>query len=105
MRKIINRKVYDTETAEKLVHFWDGFCDPMGSISMHSMTEDLYRTTKGIFFLHGQGGKPYAKKSGVSWVAGEDIRPMTVDEVIAWLEERELAAELEALFPDELEEA
>jgi hypothetical protein len=30
---------------------------------------------------------------------------MSVDEVIDWLEERELLDELEALFPDELQEA
>ena len=61
-----------------------------------------------LILAYGLGrynASPYAKRSGVSWVAGEDIRPMSVDEVIAWLESRELVDELEALFPNELEEA
>ncbi len=93
MRTIINRKVYDTETAEKVAHF-DG---------ADTLIEDLYRTTKGVFFLHGQGG--FAPTIGVLLVKGELIRPMSIDDVIAWLEKRQLVAELEALFPDELEEA
>ena len=93
MRTIINRKIYDTETAEKVAHFDD----------TDTLTEDLYRTTKGVFFLHGQGG--FAPTIGVLLVKGERIRPMSVDEVIDWLEERELLDELEALFPNELEEA
>ena len=93
MRTIINRKVYDTETAEKVAHF-DG---------ADTLIEDLYRTTKGVFFLHGQGG--FAPTIGVLLVMGERIRQMSVDEVIDWLEERELLDELEALFPNELEEA
>ena len=92
MRTIINRKVYDTETAEKVAHFSEDF-----------VTEDLYRTTKGAFFLHGRGG--FAPTTSIVLYKGELILPMSVDEVIAWLEKRQLVAELEALFPDELEEA
>ncbi|MCI8554373.1 MAG: hypothetical protein HFJ80_05450 [Clostridiales bacterium] len=57
MKRIIRKKVYDTETASPAAtrnHSFFG--DPAG------YSETLYQTPDGFFFLHGRGGpdSPYA---------------------------------------------
>ena len=56
MQKTIRKRVYDTETAERLsVCNVSYFGDPAG------YSETLYRTPDGHYFLHGAGGEesPY----------------------------------------------
>lgn len=51
MRKIINKRVYDTKTSQLLGHNVNGtWGDPEG------YEEFLYKTTKGGYFIHGIGG-------------------------------------------------
>ena len=88
MIAIINRKVYDTETAEFVA----------GTQSSHSngdfsyYEEALYKTKKGAFFLYGKGGalsrysEPCADGSG----PGRKISVMTEEEAYEWLEENKL---------------
>ena len=85
MRKVINRKVYDTETAEAI-------CESIFSNrrDFHYCWETLYRTKKGAFFLYGEGGQlsGYSKTVGQNeWSGGENIRLLTVEEAMAFVEE------------------
>ena len=73
MKKIINRKVYNTETAEKLGTAIAGtFGDPAG------YEESLYKTKKGLYFLYGIGGAD-------SIYPQEDIKALTEKEATGWM--------------------
>ena len=80
MKKIINGKLYDTDTA-KVVGFYEN-ARSRGDFS--HMEETLYKKRTGEFFLFGEGGPmtKYAKSCGQnSWSGGEEIIPF--DEVTA----------------------
>ncbi|SHK06544.1 hypothetical protein SAMN02745975_03562 [Geosporobacter subterraneus DSM 17957] len=47
MKKIINRKVYNTETAELLGKYWNS----LGNDDFNYLHEELYITKKGNMFL------------------------------------------------------
>ena len=73
MKKIINRKTYNTDTAEKLGHLCQGsFGDPAGYEEM------LFKTKTGNFFLYGAGGAE-------SKYPEEAIIPITKKDADAWL--------------------
>ena len=59
MRKIINGKKYDTETAEQLASYWN----ELSTRDFRHMTERLFRKKNGEYFLYGKGGpaSAYAK--------------------------------------------
>lgn len=84
MKKVINKKLYNTETAER-VGSWDNghYTNDFAYCS-----EDLYRTKSGNFFLHGEGGplSKYAQSSGNSTGWGEKIVPLTYDDAQEWAE-------------------
>ena len=97
MKKIINGKRYNTETAEKLGYRHNGLsCRDFGNLE-----ETLYRTKKGNFFLYGEGG-------GFTWAAschgdgsrssGCGIKPLTINEAKAWVERYMDVDEYEKLF-------
>lgn len=97
MKKVINGKVYDTDTAKKLAVYANG-----GSWSDFShLEETLYRKKTGEYFLHGEGGPMtrYAEASGQnSWSGGERIMPMSYKEATAWAEEHLDGEEYEEIF-------
>jgi hypothetical protein len=89
MRRIINQKVYDTETADLV-------CDVSGNGANFSQSDfdfddtSLYRTKKGEWFVAGEGGassrwgKPYGRNS---YTGGAGVRTVTEDEAKALVEE------------------
>lgn len=96
MKKIINGKKYDTETARELV-FWDnGY---IGS-DFSYVEEVLYKKKTGEYFLKGFGGpmSKYAESHGnnVGW--GEKIIPMSEVEAKKWSEEKLSVYKYEELF-------
>jgi len=97
MKKIINGKVYDTDTAKELGSWANG-----GTWRDFShMEETLYRKKTGEFFLHGEGGpmSRYAEAQGQnSWSGGSRIMPMTFTEAREWAEEHLDGDEYEAIF-------
>ena len=104
MKKIINRKVYDTDTAEEIAsdssHLFSG--------DFGYWEETLFRTKKGAYFLYGSGGpmSKYAEPCGNNGMAGgSDIVPLSPKDAVEWLEEHDCVDELEEYFADELEEA
>lgn len=96
MKKIINNKRYDTETAKLLgedsysnwgdFHFWE---------------ESLFQKRTGEFFLHGVGGpaSKYAETVGQNqWTGGEKIIPLSFDKAREWAECHLSADDYEEIF-------
>ena len=104
MKKIIDRKLYDTETATEIAEVSNG----LSCSDFNHCTETLYKTKRGAFFLHGVGGafSRYSESLGNnSRGGGENIIPYSKEEVIDWLEENDLVSTLMEHFPDIIEEA
>lgn len=102
MKKIIDRKVYDTKTATKIAE------DSYSNVSdFRYYSEDLYKTKSGNWFLCGEGGamSKYAERVGNAMGGGCNIIPLSTDEVIDWLERTDNTDILEEHFADQLEEA
>lgn len=102
MRTIINRKVYDTNTADEIADYSSGYIN-----DFRYYKESLYKTKNGRWFLCGEGGamSKYSQPEGNGRGYGHATIPLTKDEVIEWLEETEHYDELEEHFANELEEA
>lgn len=86
MRKIIDGRMYDTDTAEKIFER-----DTHGYYSrddFHWTEEALYRKRTGEFFLYGYGGAltKYAHFNGQMSVGGEKFIPMTLEDAKKYVE-------------------
>ena len=97
MKKIINGKRYDTETAEYIgsTSWGDGPRD------FNYWSEELYRMRTGEFFLHGEGGANSKYREEISmnsWSGGERIIPLTDEEAREWAEEYLDSEAYEKLF-------
>lgn len=96
MRRIINGKLYDTETAEEC-----GEMSYSNSRDFHYIHEVLYRKRNGEFFIAGEGG-PLTRYSAQidtnSWSGGSKIIPLTPDEAKQWAEEHLSASKYIELF-------
>ena len=86
MKKIINGRVYDTETAKK-IRKWD---NGLYGNDDRACREILYKKTKGEYFLFGNGGAltKYSIPHGNSSCGSSDIIPLTKDEVKFWMEKK-----------------
>ena len=87
MKKIINGRMYDTETAEKIEE-WD---NGIYGNDFRSCEETLYKKTKGEYFIYGSGGalSKYSIPCGNNSSSGScDIIPLTEDEAKIWMEEK-----------------
>lgn len=96
MKKIINKKLYDTETAELLAS--DSFSGPR---DFHYWIEDLYRKKNGEYFLYGEGGplSKYAEPADPSgWTNGCDIIPLTDERAREWAEHHASIDEYVTIF-------
>lgn len=86
MKKIINGKVYDTETAKEIAQ-WEN----QGSWRDYDhMEETLYRKRTGEFFIYGEGGPKtrYAESEGQNcWTGGCKIIPLSWEAAREWAEE------------------
>lgn len=102
MKKIIDGKLYNTDTAKEL-GTWSNMADIR---NFHWFGETLYQKRTGEFFLHGEGGPmtQYARAIDQnSWSGGERIIPISFDKARAWAEEHLDADEYAGIFgmPDE----
>lgn len=99
MKKIINGKLYNTETAKAL-----GYHEPNPYQSdFHWYRETLYQKKTGEFFLYGEGNaaSPYSKSCGQNeWCGSEKIQPLTYREAMEWAEKHLDGDEYIAIFGD-----
>ena len=96
MKKIVNSRLYDTETASLIGYYDNG----LGAGDFRSCYEALYKKKKGEFFLYGSGGAmtAYAEPCGGGWSAGSTIIPLTEKEAKDWAERNITAEEYIAVF-------
>lgn len=96
MKKIINAKVYSTETATRVGTWDNGYF----TNDFNYCSEDLYQKKTGEFFLHGEGGalSTYASHEGNMTGYGERIIPMTYDEAAQWAERHLTGEQYEQIF-------
>ena len=96
MRKVINGRTYNTETSKKIGNWDNGI---YGS-DFKSCEEDLYKNTKGAYFLVGEGGplSKYAVSHGNSTSGSIELIPMTATEAQEWAEGHLTVDEYEAEF-------
>ena len=101
MKKIIDNKRYDTDTADEIAS-WD---NGLGAGDFHDCYEALYRTKNKRFFIHGVGGAAtsWSTSCGNGHTSGEGIRPIDEDEAREWLEHHGETEAIEELF--EVEDA
>lgn len=96
MKKIINGRRYDTDSAKFLGS------NSYGNLrDFHHWHEELYRKNTGEFFLYGKGGpmSRYAEAVDAnSWCGGERIIPLTVEAAKKWAEENLEADDYEKIF-------
>lgn len=95
MKKYINGKVYDTETARKI-----GGASNYGKSDYKWYEETLYRKKTGEYFLYGEGhaASPYRERVGDMWGPGSAIKPLTFDEAREWVESNMDGDEYEEIF-------
>jgi hypothetical protein len=103
MRKVIDGKLYDTEKAKAVCSWSNGYYGD----DFHRCNETLYRTDKGNWFLHGEGGalSIYGKQTGDGSCGGCVLVPFSEDDAFEWLQEKGDVAVLEEYFNARIEEA
>lgn len=97
MKKIINGRKYDTDTAKFLVSESNG----LGYRDFGYCEETLYRKKNGEFFLYGEGGPmtKYAQRVDMNtWSGGCKITPLTEEEAKRWTEQRASVDAYEKIF-------
>lgn len=102
-KAIINGKRYNTETAEEVATWSNGYS--RNDFGFEEQT--LYRTKKGVFFVYGEGGarSSYAQSVGSSVTGGDRVQVLTDDEAYQWLEDHDQVEAIERVFPDRFEDA
>jgi hypothetical protein len=103
MKRVIDNKKYDTETATLAGEHWNG----RDSADLDSVLERLYVTKNQAWFLHGKGGAntEYATHSGDGRWNGETIIPMTAEGALEWLHRHNEVDALENHFADRIKDA
>ena len=103
MKKIINNRKYDTETARKV-----GFaCNNVSYSDFNWWEETLFCKRTGEYFLYGEGGpmSRYAESQGDnSWGFGNAIIPLTFNKAREWAEAHLTTDEYEAEFGEVTED-
>lgn len=94
MRKIINGKTYDTETAKEVAIL-------IRSCERDYFEETLFLKRTGEFFLYGEPGPLHIWLGDQAYAMapyGRGITPLTVEEARKWAEEGMMPKAREALF-------
>jgi hypothetical protein len=102
--RVINGKKYNTETADLVASYWNG----RGSGDFHSLSEELYLTKNGRWFIAYNGGAfTYAavECGQNSWSGSKGITVLTAGDAMEWLEKHDETEALEAHFSDKIVEA
>lgn len=96
MKKIINGKKYDTQTAKAVGEYSNGY----SYSDFNYVRETLYLKKTDEFFLYGEGGAMtrYHERVGNCCTNGEAIIPLTRKKAMMWAEENMTAEEYEEIF-------
>jgi hypothetical protein len=97
MKKIIDGKVYNTETAEEIGEAQAScYCN-----DFRWWKESLFRTKKGTWFLAGTGHamSHWSERGPDGHGPGRGIRALTEEEARSWAEKYLDAEEYLAIFP------
>lgn len=99
MKKIINGKKYDTDTAEFIGQY---YTSDIGKSDFNYFEESLYMKKTCEFFLSGEGHgfTKYAGRHGNSYGWGSSIFPLTISEAKQWIEKHLSVEKYESLFGD-----
>ncbi len=103
MKRIINKKCYNTETAEFIQEYWNG----VSKGDFEYVYEKLYRTQKESWFLHASGGamSDYCCSYGKCTCGNTVIIPFSEDETYDWLEKNNKVNEIEKYFSNKIVDA
>lgn len=96
MKKVINGRRYDTDTAKEM-----GFTSKNYPNDFGYWEETLYRKNTGEYFLCGKGNaaSKYAESCGQNeWCGGEKIIPLDIEAAQKWAEEYLDADDYEQIF-------
>lgn len=96
MKKIINGRKYNTDTAKEL-----GCCSHSYPSDFRYYSETLYQKKTGEMFLYGEGNgmSPYAEYvEGGGYTHGEDIVPLDEAKAREWAEKHLEVEEYESIF-------
>lgn len=102
MKKVINGRLYNTDTAKELATY-----DYGSPADFSHFTETLYRKRNGEYFIYGEGGPAsrYAQRAygDDAFIGGEKIVPMKLEAARKWGERALDGDEYEKIFgrPDE----
>lgn len=87
MKKVIDGKMFNTETATNIAEYSYGYDGDFDSVF-----EELYVTKKGSLFLYGIGGpmSKYGRSLGQNqYGGGSEIIPMTRKEAFEWCQDND----------------
>jgi hypothetical protein len=96
MKRIIEGKMYNTETAEEIAD-WD---NGLNRSDFGRTQETLYRTKKGAWFLCGRGGalSRWSQPSGNGRANGAGIETLSEDRALEWCETHKIDADVIAEY-------
>ena len=86
MKKVINGRMYNTETAKFIA---DAFPTTVGDTTDFCYCyERLFKKRTGEYFIAGEGGPSsrWGESWDNGWVGGSGIKPLEEKEAKAWLE-------------------
>ncbi len=85
MKKVVGGKLYNTETATEIGSYSNG----LSSRDFRNVSESLFKTKSGTFFLAGEGGplSKYARSVGSDTFGDEDLVVLSPDEAQKWAEQ------------------
>ena len=104
MKAVINRRRYNTDTAVFVTSHTNG----VTARDFHYSSEALYRTSRGNWFLAGEGGafSHYSRSCGQNqWTGGSGIIPLSKEEALELLESWGEDEVIEEYFSAEIEDA
>jgi len=98
MKKIINGRLYNTETAKELGSYWN----ELSKSDFRNLSEYLYKKKNGEYFLYGEGGAmtKYSESNGNTTWGSIDIIPLTENEAKQWAEKNISADRYVEIFGD-----
>lgn len=103
MKKIINGKLYNTETA-RMIGTW---CNGTDRSDLSWVEETLHQKKTGEFFFHGVGGPNtrYAQQTDdTHWSGGEAITLVGYEDARQWAEDHLTADQYQAVFGEVAED-